>query len=452
MRALSLRAAADAVQDAFMGIPDTRYAITPEGVYLAYQVVGEGPIDLVWQYDLIFGNVEDMWETVTGDWLRELSSFARLILHDPRGTGLSSRNVPPPNLETRAADLGVILDAVGSERPVLGGFGDGAASNVLFAASQPERVHSLVWDGPSPRTMWAPDFPWGLDRDFVERNVKLTAELWGSREFGPAFAELHAETGNDLPPELVAMMGRLSMHTATPDVAVMIDRIWNETDIRAILPSVSAPTLLLAYDESGDYVASLMPNAEVRHLQDQWSDTEVMGPIREWLGVPPPTPDLDRVLATVLFTDIVGSTERLVELGDAKWRSIIARHDDRAHIEIGRHRGRFIDSAGDGIFATFDGPARAVRCALDIIRSIHDLGIQIRAGVHTGEVELDGDAVRGIAVHVGARVASLAGPSGVLVSQTVKDLVAGSGLTFEDAGEQELKGVPDRLQLYSVVN
>ena len=346
----------------------------------------------------------------------------------------------------------MILDTVGSERPVLGGFGDGAAPNVLFAASQPERVHSLVWDGPAPRTTWAPDFPWGVDRDFMERSIKMTAELWGSEEYGPAFAELQAEIGNDMPPELVAMMGRLSRHTATPDVAVMIDRIWYETDIRAILPSVSAPTLLLAYDESGDYVASLMPNAEVRLLQDPWSDTEGMGHIREWLGVPAPAPDLDRVLATVLFTDIVGSTERLAEVGDATWRSIIARHDERAQIEIERHRGRFVVSTGDGVFATFDGPARAVRCAMAIMRSIEDLGIQIRAGVHTGEIELDGDAVRGIAVHVGARVSSLAGPSGILVSQTVKDLVAGSGLVFEDAGEHELKGVPDRLQLYGVVS
>jgi class 3 adenylate cyclase len=433
-------------------IPVTRYAITPEGVYLAYQLVGEGPIDVSWQNDLMFGNVEDMWETVTGDAFRHLSSFARLILHDPRGTGLSSRNVPPPNLETRAADLGVILDTVGSERAVLGGFGEGAASNLLFAASQPERVHSLVWEDPTPRTTWAPDFPWGADRDYVERSIKVTAEFWGTEEYGSAVAELSAEIDWELPPQLVAAMGRLSRHTATPDVAVMIDRIWSETDIRAILPSVSAPTLLLAYDDRGDYVASLMPNAEVRLIQDPWSDTEAMGHIREWLGFPAPAPDLDRVLATVLFTDIVGSTDRLVELGDATWRSVMARHDERTQIEIERHRGRFIDSAGDGTFATFDGPARAVRCALAIMSSIEDLGIQIRAGVHTGEVELDRDAVRGIAVHVGARVSSLAGPSQILVSQTVKDLVAGSGLAFEDAGEHDLKGVPDRLQLYGVVS
>ena len=258
--------------------PQTRYAIAPDGIYIAYQAVGEGPVDLVWQFDLIFGTVEDMWETVTGDWLRELSSFTRLILHDRRGTGLSSRNVRPPNLETRAADLAVILDAVGSERPVLGGFGDGAACNVLFAASQPERVHSLVWEDPYPRTMWAPDYPWGIGREQVERNDKLTAELWGSEAYGAALAELQAENGSDMPPELVAMMGRLTRHTATPDVAVIVERIWNETDVRAILPSVSAPTLLLAYDkESADYVASLMPNAEVRFLPALWdskSDTE----------------------------------------------------------------------------------------------------------------------------------------------------------------------------------
>jgi class 3 adenylate cyclase len=436
-----------------MEIRDTRYAKTPEGVYLAYQVVGDGPIDVVWQCDPIYGNVEDMWETVIGDWLRELSSFTRLILHDRRGTGLSSRNVAPADLETRASDLGVILDTVGSERPVLGGFGDGVAPSVLFAASQPERVRSLVWDGPAPRKTWAPDYPWGEDRNYVERSIKLTAEFWGTDEYGPAINELYEELGMgwEMPPELVAMFGQLSRHTATPDVAVMIDRIWNETDIRAILPSVSAPTLILAYDGAGDYVASLMPNATVRLVQDAWSDKKRRH-IREWLGIPAPTPDLDRVLATVLFTDIVGSTDRLVELGDATWRSMMARHDERARIEIERHRGRFIDAAGDGIFATFDGPARAVRCAMAIMSSIEDLGIRIRAGVHTGEVELDGDNVRGIAVHVGARVSSLARPSEILVSQTVRDLVAGSGLAFEDAGEHELKGVPDRWQLYRVVD
>jgi class 3 adenylate cyclase len=435
-------------------IPDTRYAKTPDGVFIAYQTAGAGPIDLVWQFDLMFGNVELTWETVVGEFLRELSSFSRLILHDRRGTGLSSRNVAPPDLETRVGDLGVILDAIGSERPVLGGHGEGGASNVLFAASRPERVHSVVWSEPAPRTTWAPDYPWGADREYVDGIDKATSELWGSKEYGTAFAEVEAAFGNVLPPELVAMMGWLSRHTATPDVAVTIDRIWNETDVRPILPSVTAPTLLLAsWKEEADYVASLMPRAEVRMLPGSWveNDAAAIGHIREWLGVAPPVPNLDRVLATVLFTDIVGSTERLVELGDTRWRSLLALHDEYARVEIERHRGRFVDSAGDGVFATFDGPARAVRCALAIMRSVQDLGIQIRAGVHTGEVELEGHAVRGIAVHVGARVAALAEPGLVLATSTVKDLVAGSGLIFEDRGKHELKGVPDRWRLYAVV-
>jgi class 3 adenylate cyclase/pimeloyl-ACP methyl ester carboxylesterase len=436
-------------------IPETRYARTADGVHLAYQTAGEGPIDLVWQFDLIFGNVELIWETVVGDFLRELSSFSRLILHDRRGTGLSSRNVSPPDLETRVGDLGVILDAIGSERPVLGGHGEGGASNALFAASRPERVHSLVWSEPAPRTTWAPDYPWGADRRYVERMAKVTAELWGSEGYGPAIAEVEAEDGNVFPPEFVAMMGRLSRHTATPDIAVTIERIWNETDIQSVLPSVSAPTLLLAaWKDEADHVASLMPRAELRILPASWAEnkTASIGYIREWLGVAPPAPDLDRVLAAVLFTDIVRSTERLVELGDARWRSLLARHDEYARIEIEGHRGRLVDTAGDGIFATFDGPARAVRCALAIMRSVQDLGIQIRAGVHAGEVELEGDAVRGIAVHVGARLAALAEPGQVLATGTVKDLVAGSGLTFEDAGEHELKGIPDGWHLYSVAS
>jgi class 3 adenylate cyclase len=435
-------------------IPETRYAKTSDGAYIAYQTVGEGPIDLAWQFDLIFGNVELVWETVVGDFLRELSSFSRLILHDRRGTGLSSRNVAPPDLETRVGDLEVILDAIGSERPVLGGHGEGGASNVLFAASRPERVHSVVWTEPAARTTWAPDYPWGVDREYMERVAKATAELWGSDGYGAALAEVEAVSGN-FPPEFIAMMGRLSKHTATPDVAVTIERIWNETDVRPILPSVSAPTLLLAsWKEEADHVASLMPRAEVRILPASWAEnrTASIGHIREWLGVAPPVPDLHRVLAAVLFTDIVGSTERLVEIGDAGWRSLLARHDEYARVEIERHRGRLVDTAGDGIFATFDGPARAVRCALGIMRSVHDLGIQIRAGVHTGEVELEGDAVRGIAVHVGARLAALAEPGQVLATSTVKDLTAGSGIKFEDTGEHDLKGVPDRWRLYRVVS
>jgi class 3 adenylate cyclase len=450
-----LRPAAAAVQDAFMEIPETRYAITPDGIYLAYQAVGEGPVDLVWQLDL-FGNIDLVWETDLGNWFSDLASFSRLILHDRRGTGLSSRNVAPPDLETRVADLGVILDAVGSERPVLGGEFDGGAPNVMFAGSQPERVHSLVWWEPQPRNTWAPDYPWGVDDDYLERSAKVTAEYWGTDGFGAAFAEVEASVGNDVPGQVTADLSKLARHTVTPDVAIALDRMWQETDVRSILPSVTAPTLLLpsGNKEIAEYVASLMPDAKVRMLPGtpELDDPAIIAEIREWVGIAPTVPDLDRVLATVLFTDIVGSTERLTEMGDAGWRSVLKRHNERARAEIDRHGGRFVDSTGDGVFATFDGPARAVRCAKAIGAAVGDLGIQIRAGAHTGEVVLEGEAVRGIAVHVGARVAALAGPSEVLVSQTVKDLVAGSGLTFEDAGEHELKGVTDRWRLYRVAD
>jgi class 3 adenylate cyclase/pimeloyl-ACP methyl ester carboxylesterase len=435
-------------------IPETRYARTADGVHLAYQTAREGPIDVVWQFDLMFGNVELIWETVVGDFLRELASFCRLILHDRRATGLSSRNVSPPDLETRVADLGVVLDAAKSKRPVLGGHGEGAASSLMFAALRPDRVHSVVWSEPAARATWAPDYPWGVTQEWVNRIAKVTAELWGSEEYGAAVAEVEATImDNEYPPELIAMMGRLSRYTAAPDVASAIERIYTETDIRSILPSVSAPALLLSsWPEEADYVGSLMPKAEVRIVPDPWARGEpaVIGYIREWLDIPAPPPNLDRVLATVLFTDIVGSTEQLVQLGDARWRSLLASHDEYARVEIERHRGRLVDTAGDGTFATFDGPARAVRCALGIMKSVDSLGIQIRAGVHTGEVELEGDAVRGIAVHVGARLAALAEPRQVLATGIVKDLVAGSGLMFEDAGEHELKGVPDRWHLYRV--
>ncbi len=437
-----------------MAIPETRYAKTPDGVYLAYQTAGDGPIDVVWQFDLIFGNVEDLWDSVVGDFLRELSSFSRVILHDRRGIGLSSRNVSPPDLETRVADLSVVLDATRSKRPVLGGHGEGGASNVMFAASRPERVHSVVWSEPTARATWAPDYPWGVGQEYVERIDRLTAELWGTEGYGAAVAEVEATMmDNEFPPEWAAMMGRLSRHIATPDVASAVARIYNDTDVRPILPSVSAPTLLVSsWPEEADHVASLLPKAEVRIVAASWADREaaLVANIRDWLDVAPPPPDIDRVLAAVLFTDIVGSTERLVELGDARWRSLLARHNERARIEIERHRGRFVDSAGDGIFATFDGPARAVRCAMAIMSAVDDLGIQVRAGVHTGEVELEGDAVRGLAVHVGARVAAIAGPGQVFATNMVKDLVAGSGLVFQDRGEHSLKGIPDRWHIYAV--
>ncbi len=443
-----------------MEITDTHYAVTPDDVYIAYQVIGDGPIDVVWQSDWP-GNIDmESEDPLSALWIREVASFARLILHDRRGIGLSSRNVALPNLETRVSDLLTVMDDVGSERPILTGVFESGAPNVLLAASKPERVHSIVWMEPTPRYAWAHDYPSGrtpADMEAEQHDI----ELWGTLAYARAFLQDEASHGNRIPVSYAAFIAKASRNACTPDVARAFAKIWYESDVRALLPAVKVPTTILTMgatesdsDRARD-VASMILGAELRDMAGKsWSPETILSwteEIRRIAGVAPQAADLDRVLAAVLFTDIVGSTEHLSAVGDAEWRSILARHDERARAEIERHRGRYVDSTGDGLLATFDGPARAVRCGQAIAASVRDLGIQIRAGVHTGEVELDGDAVRGIAVHIGARVAALGGPSEVLVSQTVKDLVAGSGLVFEDRGEHELKGVPDRWHLYRVI-
>jgi class 3 adenylate cyclase len=432
---------------------ETRYTRTPDGVYLAYQTLGQGPIDIVWQFDWL-GNVDTIWEhRPSAAWFRGLASFARLILHDRRGTGASSRNVDPPNLETRVADLRTVLDAVGSERPVLGGALEGGAPNVLFAATFPERVHSLVWWYPAPRTTRAPDYPYGADADVVERSTRATIDLWGTDAYGYAAWTGTRPEGEHVP------WGWLSRQTATPDVAAEMDRIYNETDVRGAMPSIAAPVLLLAREhdrEALEYLATLLRHARI-HLfpgADELRIDEqpaVLDVVRGFVGVEADAPELDTVLSTVLFTDIVGSTRKQAELGDHRYKDLLEHHHAIVRDGLRRWRGLESDTAGDGFYATFDGPARAIRCALEVGDRLRELGIEIRAGVHTGECELIDGKVGGLTVSIGARVAATAGASEVLVSQTVKDLVAGSGLTFEDAGEHELKGVPDRWRLYRVV-
>ena len=443
-------------------IPETRYAETPDGVYIAYQVTGEGSVDVAWQFDFV-GNVDVVWESVFfGPLFRGIASFARLILHDRRGTGLSSRNVPPPNLETRVADLRVVLDAVGSERPVLAGAIEAGAPMVLLAASSPERVQSIVWWSPSARSVWSPDYPWGAGPEYVDANER-EMEHWGTLEGARIWAEGESIYGRVTTDEEIRDFAKLSRNTATPDVARELNRIWYETDIRPVLPSVNVPALLLDQQatksdvEETQYIASLMPQADLKVLpQGVLSSPEVLSAvvdeIRRFVGVEPPMPELDTVLATVLFTDIVGSTEKQSALGGQAWKELIQRHHAIVRAGLERWHGVEVDTAGDGFYATFDGPARAIRCALDITQRVRELGIEVRAGVHTGECEIVDGKCTGISVSIGARVASTAGSSQVLVSQTVKDLVAGSGLTFEDEGEHELKGVPDRWHLYRVVS
>jgi len=440
-----------------MEIRDTRYAMTPDGVYIAYQAVGEGPVDLAWQLDQT-GDVDLAWEGPIGGWLREFAGFARLILHDRRATGLSSRTVPPPNLETRAADLQVVLDAVGSDRPVLAGSGEGGAGNVLFAATHPERVRSLVWLDPIPQVAWSPGRPW-VAPAYLEKRLR-SLDAWGTNDYGRAMAT--AETtypGVVVSEEAVRWAGILSRHTATPDVAREIVRIWRETDVRGILPSVRAPALLIADERDLENVemardaASLMPHAQLVRMPGVGRGHQaVLAAIRRFLGIEPPAPGCDTILSTVLFTDIVDSTERQAALGDHAWKDLVERHHSLVRKELGRWQGVENDTAGDGFYATFDGPARAIRCALQIVRHVRDLGIEIRAGVHTGECELIESKCGGLTVSIGARIAATAGPSEVLVSQTVKDLVAGSGLWFEDRGQHKLKGVPDRWRLYLAVD
>ena len=442
-----------------MEIRDTRYAKTPDGVYVAYQTAGEGPLDVVWQFDA-FGNVDLIWEEpLLGAVVRGLASFCRVILHDRRGTGLSSRNVPPPNLETRVSDLRLVLDTVGSDRPALVGINEGGAANVLFAATNPERVRSMVWIKPLPRVVWTPDFPWGVKPEYVEREER-GFELWGTNDYGLAWAEVEASEGETLPPEVVRLGGVMSRHTATPDVARELARIWYETDVRGVLPSVQAPTLLIGHEGSAadveilDYVASLMTDAAVATLPGSGFQLDDVGhlidEIRGFLGVESSAPDLDTILATVLFTDIDDSTGKAAELGDRAWRELLRRHQGVVRRELARHRGREVDTAGDGFFATFDGPARAIRCACAIVEAMGELDPEIRAGLHTGECEVVDGKVVGIAVHTGARVASHAEPGEVVVSSTVHDLVAGSGIEFSDRGTHELKGIPGEWRLYAV--
>jgi class 3 adenylate cyclase/pimeloyl-ACP methyl ester carboxylesterase len=437
------------------------YARPDDGAYIGYRVDGEGPIDIVLQPDWP-GNIDMHWQNPQyGPLLRSLSSFARVIVHDHRGVGLSSRDVGLPNLETRVSDLLAVLRATAARRPILVGLRSSGAVHVLLAAMRPRLPRALVWLEPMARYGWAPDYSWGvtdeereLERDYLG--------LWGTDDYAKAFAEEVESLGNPHPPQLRPFIAMHSRNACTPDVALSMSDMWYETDVRGVLDAVNVPTLLLVHEgrqgsiEEAEHIASYMPAAEVRRMpglawtieeQPAWVDE-----IRGFIGVAPPSLETDTVLSTVLFTDVVGSTERQASLGDRAWKDLISKHHAVVRETLDRYHGVEIDTAGDGFYATFDGPARAVRCALDIAQHVRDFGIEIRAGVHTGECELIDNKVGGISVTTGKRISDLAGPSEVLASQTVKDLVAGSGIAFEDAGEHELKGVPNHWHLYRVVS
>ena len=447
-----------------MDIPETRYA-SSEGVSVAYQVFGDGPVDLVWVPGYV-SNVEYTWQyPATARFARRLGSFARVIAFDKRGTGLSDRVSPDymPDLETRMDDVRAVMDAAGSERAVLYGISEGGPMSILFAATYPERTVALIVSGASARYAWAPDYPGGLQEEDNDAYLEDARLRWGTREM--AAEELRAWVAPSLAddPETIEWFATFMRVGASPGSAVANQLMCFEIDVRDVLPAIQVPTLVLQREGDrditapGSYLTERIPGSKLIVLPGD--DHAVwFGPaeaeldvIEEFVTGERPAPRIDRVLTTVLFTDIVDSTRTAADLGDERWKELLARHDEAAKSEIAHHRGSYVHTTGDGLLATFDGPGRAVRCAQAIGGSIRSLGLEIRAGCHTGEIELADDDVQGLAVHIGARVAALAGPSEVLVSSTVKDLVAGSGLAFDDAGEHELKGVPDRWRLYRVV-
>jgi class 3 adenylate cyclase/pimeloyl-ACP methyl ester carboxylesterase len=438
--------------------PDTHYARAPDGACIAYQVTGDGPIDVVWQSDWP-GNIDfDAEERHSAIFFGEMEKFARLIRHDRRGIGLSSRNVALPNLETRVADTLLVLDAVGAERPVLTGIYESGSPNALLAATRPDRVQSMAWFDPVPRFARAPDYPWGRTAEDLEAEQRQI-EDWGTIAYGRAFVEYEAARDNPVPADFAVWMMRASRNACTPDVALELSRIWYESDVRGVLPGIQVPTLIAGKAgtdlDRATYVASLIPGAGFLELSaGDWSDQDMYASaeaVRSLAGVAAPGAELDTVLAAVLFTDIVGSTEKQAMVGDLAWKGVVERHHAIVREALGRWRGRESDVAGDGFYATFDGPARAIRCAQEIGRVVRALGIEVRAGIHVGECTIVDGKLGGLTVSIGARVATQAEPSTILVTQTVKDLVAGSGLTFEDRGERELKGVPDRWRVYEVL-
>ncbi|MGH2619456.1 MAG: adenylate/guanylate cyclase domain-containing protein [Anaerolineales bacterium] len=430
-------------------------------VHIAYQSVGKGPLDLVYVPGWV-SHVELAWEEPTlARFLGRLASFSRLITFDKRGTGLSDR-VPDdklPTLEERMDDLRAVMDSVGSERAAVFGVSEGANLCALFAATYPERTTALVMYAAFAKRIWSPDYPWAPTPEKRQREYELVEREWGNlmdlAHYVPSMTSDEA---------FIRRFATYCRRAASPGAAVALLRMNTKIDIRQVLPTIRVPTLVIHRTgdldvnvEEGRWLAGRIAGARFvelpgdDHLPFVGDQGAILDEIQQFLTGVRPAPESDRVLATVLFTDIIGSTESAARLGDHAWRDLLEQHHALVRGELARFRGREVDTAGDGFFATFDGPARAIRCACSIRDGVRQLGIEIRAGVHTGEIELTGDKVAGIAVHIGARVAAAAQASEVLVSSTVNDLVAGSGIRFTERGIHVLKGVPGEWHLFSVM-
>jgi pimeloyl-ACP methyl ester carboxylesterase len=441
-------------------IPETKYAKSGD-IYIAYQVTGSGPPDMV----LAPGTVSHLdldWEYPTKtQFIQRLSAFCRFIRFDKRGTGLSDRPIKMATLEERADDIRAVMDAAGSERATIFGASEGASMACLFAATYPERTRSLIVWGGQARWVRADDHPWGDTPSAFERMVKDVQNNWPSIDYltGPG-----AGLGKDVAPAFLDWMVRYARAAASPSAAAAYERMNGQIDIRPILPTIRVPTLVM--NRSGDPVAhidaardlaSRIPGARFMefpgdtHMIMGLEQESILAEIGEFVTGVRPAKLSDRVLATVLFVDIVDSTRHAVELGDAVWGDQLSAFFALVRKELARFRGKVINTTGDGFLATFDGPARGIRCALAITDGVKRIGLEVRTGLHTGECELIGDDVGGIAVHIGVRVMSRARDSEVLVSSIVKDLVAGSGINFADRGMHELKGVPGQWRLYAAV-
>ncbi|MFQ5966331.1 MAG: alpha/beta fold hydrolase [Acidimicrobiia bacterium] len=442
-------------------VPSTSYAKSGD-VNIAYQVVGDGPRDLVYVPGWV-SNIEVMWEDPGfAGFLRRLASFSRLIIFDKRGTGLSD-SVPPeelPPLEVRMDDLRAVMDAVGSDKATLMGHSEGGNMCVLFGGTYPERTEGLVLIACYAKRIRSDDYPWAPTWEERMKDVEETERIF--REPSNAIVEYYAPSRAD-DAAFRAWAERWLRLSASPKAAASLLLMNSYIDVTTVLPAIRVPALLLYRKEDEDvkieegrYIASKIPDAHLVELEGRdhyfWAgDSEPMlQEIEEFVTGYRTAAEPERILATALFTDIVSSTEMAAGLGDQKWRNVLERHNAMVRAELGRWRGAEVETAGDGFLATFDGPARAIRCAQAISTAVQPLGIEVRCGLHTGEMEIVGDDVAGLAVHIGARISAMAGPGEVLVSRTVKDLVAGAGFEFAPRGTHTLKGIPDQWEVFAV--
>ena len=437
--------------------PETRYARSGD-LHIAYQTFGDGPIDVLWVPTWIWEG-EHVWEEPSiARLFRRLGSFARVITFDRRGSGLSDSVEGAPTLEEQMDDVVAVLDAVGAEQAALFAQLEAGAMASLFAATHPERTRALVLYEATPRMTKAPGYDWPLSKEEREQRVEPMGERWGSGEW---VTSLSRGEPNE---RLRQWAGRLERLAASPGTAMAFFRMHSEIDVRPVLPTIQAPTLVLHRPDDtyidirhSRYLAEHIPGARMVELTGRdtlvfsGDQNALIAEVEEFLTGARHAPDPERILATVMFSDIVDSTRRAAELGDRRWRDLLESLEDVVGRELMRFRGRAVKSMGDGFLATFDGPARGIRCAAAVRdTALSQFGVEVRSGLHTGEIEVMGDDVGGIAVHIGARVGAIAQGGEVLVSGTVKDLVVGSGIAFEDRGEQELKGVPGPWRLWAV--